>query len=102
MLDKLTSGDFSPHLNEIFHIAAEGIEPFEAVLISVDELGSRPTVDTETERRRPFSIVMRGPKHVEHPQGIYRIEHEQMGSFDIFLVPIGPDAEGMQFEAVFA
>ncbi len=101
MLDKLTSGDFSPHVNEMFSISAEGMEPFEATLIAVDELGSLPKADAETERRRPFSIVLRGPKHAEHPQGIYRIEHEQMGSFDIFLVPIGPDGEGMQFEAVF-
>jgi hypothetical protein len=92
MLDKLTSGDFSP---------AEGIESFEATLIAVDELGSRPRGDAASEPRRPFSIVLRGPKQAQHPQGTYRVEHEKMGSFDIFLVPIGPDAEGMQFEAVF-
>jgi hypothetical protein len=101
MLDKLTSGDFSPHLNEMFSICAEGIESFQAILIAVDEFGSAPHGDAETERRRPFSIVLRGPKHAQHPQGIYRVEHEQMGSFDIFLVPIGPDGEGMHFEAVF-
>jgi hypothetical protein len=101
MLDKLTSGDFSPHVSEMFNISAEGIQSFQAILISVDELGSPPQGGAETDRRRPFSIVMRGPKHAEHPQGIYRVEHEHMGSFEIFLVPIGPDAEGMQFEAVF-
>jgi hypothetical protein len=101
MLEKLTSSDFSPHLNEIFSISAEGVEPFEATLIAVDELGSRPGGDSDSDRRHPFSIVLRGPKHAQHPQGIYRVEHEQMGSLDIFLVPLGPDGEGMQFEAVF-
>lgn len=36
------------------------------------------------------------------PQRIYRFEHGSVGSFDIFIVPIGPDAGTMQYEAVFS
>jgi len=25
------------------------------------------------------------------PQGMYRLEHEGLGAFDLFVVPIGPD-----------
>ena len=32
---------------------------------------------------------------------MYRVEHEDIGSFEIFLVPIGPDEKGMKYEAVF-
>jgi hypothetical protein len=35
------------------------------------------------------------------PQQIRRVEHPSLGSMEIFLVPIGPDASGMQYEAVF-
>ncbi|MHC5109346.1 MAG: DUF6916 family protein [Planctomycetota bacterium] len=35
------------------------------------------------------------------PQQIYRIEHEILGQMDSFIVPLGPDAKGMRYEAVF-
>lgn len=52
---------------------------------------------------RPFSLRFRGPLSPELVQSTYAIEHP---SFDephpIFLVPIGRDADGMSYEAVFA
>jgi uncharacterized protein DUF6916 len=32
---------------------------------------------------------------------IHRVEHEELGALDVFLVPIGPDQAGMCYEAVF-
>jgi hypothetical protein len=29
------------------------------------------------------------------------MEHEEIGAFDIFLVPIGPDEQGLLYEAIF-
>jgi hypothetical protein len=34
-------------------------------------------------------------------QRIYAVHHPALGAFDLFLVPIGPDGEGMRYEAVF-
>jgi hypothetical protein len=34
-------------------------------------------------------------------QRTYEVEHQDMGLFALFLVPIGPDDEGMRYEAVF-
>jgi hypothetical protein len=50
---------------------------------------------------RPFSVVFRGPRDALFPQRTYRMEHEEIGAFDIFLVHIGPDEEGLLYEAVF-
>jgi len=36
------------------------------------------------------------------PQRMYNFDLGQLGSFDIFIVPIGPDSSGMRYEAVFA
>jgi hypothetical protein len=36
------------------------------------------------------------------PQRIYRLQHEELGQLELFLVPIGPDADGMCYEAVFS
>jgi hypothetical protein len=51
--------------------------------------------------REQFSLVFREPSGVVLPQMIYRVEHDELGAFELFLVPIGPDAEGMRYEAVF-
>jgi hypothetical protein len=104
MLDKLTSADFSAHLRSAFRIhggasaGAGAIEPLEAELIDVTELGEAPP---EGGRRRAFSIVLRGPPDVVLPQRIYAVEHPDLGTLDLFLVPLGPDRAGMRYEAIF-
>jgi hypothetical protein len=35
-------------------------------------------------------------------QQIVPLEHDTMGRLDIFLVSIGPDEQGMQYEAIFS
>ncbi len=103
MLDKLEGTDFSPLLHQKFHISTESPLPLEAELIEVTELGSdtsRASAATN-ERRRSFSIVLRGPKEPLLQQRIYQVEHPKIGTLDLFLVPIGPDEEGMRYEAVF-
>jgi hypothetical protein len=35
------------------------------------------------------------------PQAIYAMRHPTLGALDVFLVPIGPDAVGMRYQAVF-
>jgi hypothetical protein len=35
------------------------------------------------------------------PQRIYRLEHEQMGPLELFIVPVGPDGDGLGYEAIF-
>ena len=71
-------------------------------LIEVTEPGSAPIADETAPKRRPFSIVLRGPMDALLPQNIYEVEHEEMGALSIFMVPIGPDREGMRYEAVFS
>ncbi len=52
-------------------------------------------------RRAPFSLLFRGPAGCYLPQRIYRLQHAVMGSLELFLVPIQPQADGSRFEAVF-
>ena len=35
------------------------------------------------------------------PQRIYQVEHDAMGAYEIFLVPVGKDATGVLYEAIF-
>jgi hypothetical protein len=54
-----------------------------------------------SRRRAPFSTVFRGPATPILPQRIYRLQHPEIGGFELFLVPIGPDERGMRYEAIF-
>jgi hypothetical protein len=49
----------------------------------------------------PFSIVLRGPSEPVIAQRIFALTHVSLGTLDLFLVPIGPDEQGMRYEAVF-
>jgi hypothetical protein len=35
------------------------------------------------------------------PQRIHPVEHDRLGRFELFLVPVGPDHIGMRYEAIF-
>lgn len=41
--------------------------------------------------RAPFSLLFRGPLEPVMPQGIYRLEHEHIGTLELFVVPVQPD-----------
>jgi hypothetical protein len=97
MLNKLTSADFSAHLNQKFHIRYQPETTLEVELIEVTKLGAE-----DTPGRQPFSLVFRSSQRNSYlPQHVYTVEHNQLEKMELFLVPIGPDAVGMRYEAIF-
>ena len=101
MLESFTIHTFSGHLGGKFCVYPDASNsPLEVELISATALGGSAGCEPPA-RRQPFSIVFRGPGDVLLPQRIYRIEHEEIGAFDLFLVPIGLDEEGLRYEAIF-
>jgi hypothetical protein len=96
MLAQLTREAFDGQLNQIFLIKA-GDANIEAELVDCRSLPGEP----EEGGRQPFSLLFRGPLEPALPQRIYEVRNENIGPFEIFLVPIGPDKVGMQYEAVF-
>ncbi|MDM8550042.1 hypothetical protein QUF72_08200 [Desulfobacterales bacterium HSG2] len=89
-LSELQSSDFSPFLNQTFQVHAGLTEPVAAELIKVADRGWGMH-DPETAKRRPFEIMFRFPAGIHVPQKIYPIEHENMGTLNIFIVPVGPE-----------
>ena len=51
--------------------------------------------------RPPFALLFHGPITPLVPQATYRFDHPRLGAFDMFIVPVGPDGESMQYEAIF-
>ncbi len=51
---------------------------------------------------RAFSLVFVGPAERAVMQQTCAFSHPQLGAFDLFIVPLGPDDEGMRYEAVIS
>lgn len=98
MLESFTVHTFSGRVGDVFRIRPDDHDPLAVELATATDLSERPG---EEPRGRPFSIVFRGPKDVLLPQRTYRMEHAEMGAFEIFLVPVGPDDKGHRYEAIF-
>jgi hypothetical protein len=96
ILEDLTVTTFAERLDETFGVG-DGADALEMRLVEAASLGST----SGEESRAPFSVVFLGPLEPVLPQGIYRFEHEALGTFELFIVPIGPDETGMRYEAVF-
>ena len=102
MLETFTPETFTPHLGTTFRIHLAEVPELDVELINVTPNETQSPENAEAERRRaPFSLLFRGPRTPVLPQRIYSLAHAQLGTFDLFLVPIGPDAQGMRYEAVF-
>ncbi|HEX2254757.1 MAG TPA: hypothetical protein VHQ65_15935 [Thermoanaerobaculia bacterium] len=99
-LKDLKLEDFSPRVGDRFHLDGgdDGSGPLEVELAEASALGSASGVG---ERRQPFRLIFHGPPRPALAQRIYRLEHHEMGSYDLFLVPIAENAERRHYEAVF-
>lgn len=106
MLESLERNSFSPHVGEPFQLEIEAGQEVELVLREVKSLGSPPRPGEEPKTkgrlsREPFSLLFHGPKDPSFPQRTYRIRHPVMGEIHVFLVPVGPDEDGLCYEAIF-
>ena len=96
MSAQLTEAEFSKHGNTKFRVAVE--PPVELELTEVKGYLSREHEEMGMER---FSAFFSGPKDRYLDQSTYSLEHDQMGTFALFLVPVKQDQNGFRYEAVF-
>lgn len=78
-------------------LATEGAA-LEVELISAVEFAGH---GEKAGERKPFCLTLRGPLKPLFPQKIYRLEHETLEPLEVFIVPVGPDKQGMQYEVQF-
>ena len=101
MLETFTLDTFTPLVGGVFRVRSEEGAAHELRLVSATPSPWPGAPIPHGPTRQPFSLVFRADPDVHLPQRIYPIESAALGSFELFLVPIGPDAEGMRYEAVF-
>lgn len=98
--EKLTREAFAESLNTKFRIpvrAEDSTEAVSAVEIELVEVNDNGRAG-ETER---FSLIFRGADDFFLPQRTYPVEHERLGAFHLFLVPVGREPDGFRYEAIF-
>lgn len=101
MLQELTLNDFSPHLGSKFKLRQDAGRQLEVELVEAAPLGMNGARPAHLAQRAAFSVVFLAPQDARLEQQIYHLEHEVMGEFAIFLVPIGRSATGLKCEAIF-
>ncbi len=93
-LEKLISTSFTNQVNTEFQVQDDAANPFALKLIQVVER-------TSSDRQETFSLFFHGPATHFIPQGIRKLNHAELGEGEIFLVPVGKDKDGFEYEAVF-
>ena len=94
MIQNINKEMFSESVKTKFRLTAETSDPVELELIQLTEGVSSP-------RHEQFALLFLGPQNPFLPQAIYQLHHDTLGELDLFLVPVGRDQNGFQYEAVF-
>lgn len=95
-LAEATRATFAPHVGTTFTARAQDAKGAGyAIALVLSE------VTPGRDGGRPFSLLLRGPAEPRLRQAAYPLEHDALGAFELFLVPVGADAGGTDYEAVF-
>jgi len=87
VLEEFRAGTFEPLVGSGFALTSErGVE---LELTAVSPTGNG------------FALLFVGPVGIALSQGTYEVSSAELGTFPLFLVPVGIDEHGRQYEAVF-
>lgn len=92
MSEDLTLRDFAPHLHSRFRVAQAADYELELAEIA----------DHSNAQLEQFSLIFTGAASPWLKQGLYTLLHPHTPEYDLFLVPTGPEAGAMRYEAVFS
>ena len=90
----LTHEAFTKHANTKFEVQSDENNSVQLELTEISELKFYP-------HQEQFTLLFRGPRDLFLGQGIRSLKHNEMGQFEIFIVPIRQDEQGFYYEAVF-
>jgi hypothetical protein len=92
-LDQLNARLFNEQLHTKFQAV---LDDGKKISLELEEVEERNTSRTEL-----FFLRFRGPSAPFLMQKGYRMEHDKLGEFTLFISAIGADQAGVQYEAVF-
>jgi hypothetical protein len=91
---------FESCVGQMFAVS-NGEASLDMCLVEALRTGNRNPDDAGHDR--PFALLYLAPAECDWPQNLYRLTHDQLGTLEVFLVPVGPSStsDGMLYEAVF-
>lgn len=98
-LAELTLARLAPLVGTTFSLALDA--PWDLRLRLAEAAPLSPQTSSTGAFRAPFRLIFHGPAQPVHPQQTLPLDHPQLGRVEIFLVPIGPDSQGIRYEAIF-
>lgn len=101
--DQLKPETLLPCLNTRFRVGLDAAGFIELELVEVNVMNSPGQANPAAARpvQESFSLVFHGPDNRFLPQRIYPFEHNQIGRFELFIVPIGKKPGSIEYQAVF-
>ena len=102
-IEELTLEIFSPLVNSKFKLPIDGTHSLDMELTEAKALDGSYTMkpDRNGMVQEAFSLMFDGPENPVLPQRIYSFEHEKIGRFDLFIVPVERTAAGIRYQALF-
>lgn len=104
MLDSVTLDDFQPYVGAPFTLFLDSDTPVDCELVELKRYGSQQVgaLEIPAARAQAFAVIFRTSGAVALAQGMYTVAHPAFGTLEgLFLVPVGMDANGRYYEAVF-
>ena len=100
MTRSYTKALFQPLLNDIFTIELASSEQINLQLLEIKSLG---TQHPENSSNEAFALYFLDKDHPRSylPQAIFTLKHAELGDLELFVVPMGPQKEGMLYEVIF-
>ena len=93
LLNYITASAFEEYINTSFTVRTGALTEQKVELVEVK------TIET-SGRTYGFSLLFSSDSGVNLTQASYLFEHEKMGAFPLFIVPV-KTPKGMRYEAVF-
>ena len=90
--------DFADKVGAAFAISEDGFPAIPLTLKQAEPLN--PAIGPPGVRP-PFSLIFLAKDPRVLPQRLYRMQHDALGEVSIFLVPVGKDTAGVNYQALF-
>lgn len=94
MTKEITRDEYAACLNTDFMVEVSPELKVSMKLTEVTELSER-------FHQQSFSLIFTAPDNTLAGQGQFSVEHETLGTIELFMVPIGKDSKGMLFQSLF-
>jgi hypothetical protein len=101
MSDELTYATFAALQGEAFQVQVAPDDTVAVTLGSATLHGTGANQAVPSRQGERFSLEFLGPRSRFLPQATYRFMHPRLGSFPVFIVPIGAEQDAFRYEAIF-